>query len=254
MWNRRELKTYAKKFLSKNYWQSFLVVVVTLFLMGGMGDVGRTNYVQQYRNDFNNISVEELFITENIEASTDVYNSVANIVLTPLTILGIGLATVTTIFTALLLISLGFVAEVGQSRFFLDGFKGDVDIKKLFSGFNSDEYLPIIKAQGLAFISIFLWTLLLVVPGIIKSYQYRYVPYLLAEDSSLSPKAALDKSKSLTMGHKMDIFILDLSFFFWNLLGIVTFGIAPLFVAPYIEATNARLYNVLSNDLTFEQY
>jgi len=107
--------------------------------------------------------------------------------------------------------------------------------------------MPIIKAQGLAFLSILLWTFVFIIPGIIKGYQYRYVPYLLAEDTSLSPKEALSKSKQMTMGHKLDIFVLDLSFILWNLLGLLTFGISAYFVAPYVEATNARLYNVLKD-------
>ena len=81
-----------------------------------------------------------------------------------------------------------------------------------------------------------------------KGYQYRYVPYLLAEDPSLAPNEALSKSKQMTMGHKLDIFVLDLSFILWNLLGLLTFGISAYFVAPYTEATNARLYHVLKEN------
>ena len=172
----------------------------------------------------------------------------------PLGFLAIGTLTFLSIAIGIVLLFIGFVLEVGKSKFFIDGFKGDVDISKLFFGFNSKDIMPIIKAQGLAFLSILLWTFVFIIPGIIKGYQYRYVPYLLAEDTSLSPKEALEKSKQMTMGHKLDIFVLDLSFILWNLLGLITFGISAYFVAPYVEATNARLYNVLKDgtDMQFE--
>lgn len=248
MWSRREIKAYAKNFLRQNYWKSFLVVLITLFLIGGTGDVGKSNSVEEAQMNINNITNEEQFFPENFDNPSNVYEFTNDMVLSPLAKIGIGVVTVSSILMVILLLTLGFVAEVGQSRFFLDGFKGDVNIGKLFSGFNSKEYLPIVKAQALAFLYIFLWTFVFIIPGIIKQYQYRYVPYLLAEDSTLSPREALDKSKELTRGHKWDIFVLDLSFILWNMLGIVTFGIAPLFVAPYVEATNARLYTILSDN------
>lgn len=92
-----------------------------------------------------------------------------------------------------------------------------------------------------------LWSLLFIIPGFIKSYSYRYVPYILAENANLNPKETISKSMSLTNGHKWDIFIFDVSFFWWNILAFITFGVSNLFVAPYIEATNTRLYKVLSN-------
>src|SRR5699024_7626307 len=116
----------------------------------------------------------------------------------------------------------------------------------LFSTFNSDEYMPIVKTQFMKNVYIFLWTLLFIIPGIIKSYEYRFVPYILAENPHLPTGEVLAISKDLTDGRKMEIFILDLSFIGWDILGLFFFGIGTFFVDPYVETTNARLYEVLS--------
>ncbi len=245
MWTRTELKDYAKGFLKQHYWKAFLVVLLTTLLMNGLKLPNNSNVVVEYQQNYkyifeqgSNVSVQPAF--------EFIRSMVSN--MRPLGYLALGTATFMSIVLSILMLLLGFIIEVGKSKFFLDGFKGDADISKLFFGFNSKDYMPIIKAQGLAFIYILLWTLLFIIPGIVKGYQYRYVPYLLAEDTSLSPKEVLKKSKEMTMGHKSDIFVLDLSFILWNLLNLVTFGIASFFIAPYIEATNARLYNVLKSE------
>ena len=88
-----------------------------------------------------------------------------------------------------------------------------------------------------------LWSLLLVVPGIIKSYEYRMVPYILAENPGMDSKQVFEISKRMMNGQKMETFILDLSFIGWALVAGITCGIAGVFyVAPYVNATNTELY------------
>jgi uncharacterized membrane protein len=99
---------------------------------------------------------------------------------------------------------------------------------------------------------VFLWTLLFIVPGIIKSYAYRMVPYLLAENPDLDYLEAIRLSEKMTLGHKFDIFILDLSFIGWYLLGLLACGVGIIFVRPYQDATNAELYLVLKNNVMDE--
>lgn len=83
-------------------------------------------------------------------------------------------------------------------------------------------------------IRVFLWSLLFIVPGIIKHYEYWLTPYLLVENPELTPKDAMEFSARLTKGYKWDLFLFDLSFWYWHLLGLLTFGIARvLFVQPY---------------------
>ena len=252
MWTRRELKEYAKEFLRSHYWKAFIVVLITTLLMNGFGRDSGTNTGVEFKQTYEYVFGEGTNVTVSLAPALELFRSVLRNV-SPLGYLAIGTVTFLSIVISIVMLLLGFIVEVGKSKFFLEGFKGDVDINKLFFGFNSRDYLPIIKAQGLAFIYILLWTLLFIIPGIVKGYQYRYVPYLLAEDPSLAPNEALSKSKEMTMGHKWNIFILDLSFFLWGLLSLITFGLSTYFVAPYIEATNARLYNVLKgeNDIQY---
>ena len=246
MWTRKELKDYAKGFLRQYYWEAFLVVLITTILTSGFGSAGQSQLPTQDDFDFNGNTQENFTIDMGLPSK--VFNFTSGIIKSPLGFITVGVVGTFALVLSILFMTVGFILEVGQSRFFLDGFKGDVNIKKVFSGFNSQEYLAIFKAQFLKLVSIFLWSLLLVVPGIIKTYQYRYVAYILAQDSSVSPREALDRSKAMTMGHKMDIFILDFSFILWNLVNLVTFGIGGIFVNPYVEATNARLYRILSQN------
>lgn len=103
------------------------------------------------------------------------------------------------------------------------------------------------------FIGLFsgLWALLFVIPGVIKAYSYSMAPYILAENKGMGALEAIKKSQEMTNGHKMDLFVLDLSFIGWHLLGCVTFGIAYIWVLPYISATMANYYNEMKGTENF---
>lgn len=93
---------------------------------------------------------------------------------------------------------------------------------------------------------VFLWSLLFIIPGIIASYKFRLVPYILAENPDMTWKEALDMSKEEMDGHKMDAFVLDLSFIGWGILSLFTCGILSIFyVTPYIHASQAAFYREL---------
>ena len=89
---------------------------------------------------------------------------------------------------------------------------------------------------------VLLWSLLFIIPGIIKAYSYSMSTYIMAEDPSISSLDAITKSKEMMKGHKFELFVLDLSFIFWHLLGSITFGFAYIYIFPYIEATKANFY------------
>lgn len=93
----------------------------------------------------------------------------------------------------------------------------------------------------------FLWSLLLVVPGIIKGLSYSMAPYILAEQPQLTALEALNESKRIMKGHIGDYFVLQLSFIPWILLGAVTCGLAYLYVGPYIASADANFYNAIKN-------
>ena len=87
------------------------------------------------------------------------------------------------------------------------------------------------------------WSLLFVIPGIVKSFAYSMSYYILADNPELTAKEALNKSKEMMNGHKWDLFVLNLSFFWWYLLVGITFGIAAIYVVPYMNATIVNFYN-----------
>ncbi len=89
----------------------------------------------------------------------------------------------------------------------------------------------------------FLWSLLFVIPGIIKQYSYSMAFYVLADNPELTAREALAKSKEIMQGHKLDLFVLHLSFIGWFFLVGLTFGIAAIYVIPYMSTTVANFYN-----------
>lgn len=93
----------------------------------------------------------------------------------------------------------------------------------------------------------FLWSLLLIVPGIIKSFSYAMAMYIWSENKEMGALEAINKSKKMMDGHKMDYFVLGLSFIGWILLGCITLGIALIYVIPYMETTMANFYNSIKD-------
>ena len=92
----------------------------------------------------------------------------------------------------------------------------------------------------------FLYSLLLIVPGIIAVYSYAMVPYILEEKPNYSVGRAMRTSKKIMKGHKWQLFCLRFSFLGWYVLCIVTFGLAFLYAGPYINAAETVFYNEIS--------
>ena len=117
---------------------------------------------------------------------------------------------------------------------FLDVFRGTgaVELEKLFAGFK--DYTRIMGTMVLMAVYTMLWSLLLIVPGVIKSYSYALTPFILKDDPQLKYDAAIEKSMRMMEGHKMKLFVLDLTFLGWILLGIITCGLGLLWIEPYM--------------------
>jgi uncharacterized membrane protein len=144
-------------------------------------------------------------------------------------------------------IFISFPLLVGLKYFFIRTPYDDTEFGNLFSSFQSGRYLSTVKTMFFMNLYVFLWSLLFVIPGVIKSYQYRMVPYIIAENPSLSTEQALDLSRRMTDGEKWDMFVLDFSFIGWYMLASLTFGIGFMFLLPYTEATQAQLYLALKS-------
>ncbi len=115
------------------------------------------------------------------------------------------------------------------------------EVKDAFAGFN--DLWSAIKVVFFVGLYTFLWSLLFVIPGIIKAISYSQAMYILAENPGMGAREAINRSKEMMEGHKMEYFVLQLSFILWYLLGSITCGIAMIYVIPYVNATNANFYN-----------
>ena len=120
------------------------------------------------------------------------------------------------------------------------------DVQALFEGYN--DYLRITGTYLLMCVYIFLWTLLLIVPGIIKSISYSQTLYVLRDEPSLTYNGAIERSMAMMEGHKMDYFLLILSFIGWYILGIISLGIGFLWINPYVSKTKALFYEDLKSE------
>ena len=123
----------------------------------------------------------------------------------------------------------------------------DVQLDTMGEGFK--DYGRILGTMLLSSVYQFLWMLLLIVPGIIKGYSYALTPYLLKDHPELKFNAAIEESMRLMSGNKMRLFLLDLSFIGWFLLGLITFGIAFLWITPYWNTARAAFYEDLMKAL-----
>lgn len=115
-----------------------------------------------------------------------------------------------------------------------------------FEGF--DDFWSAFKVSFLVGLFTFLWSLLFVIPGIVKSFSYSMSSYILAENKGKGALECISESKQMTNGYKMDLFILGLSFIGWILLSMITLGIALIWVIPYMNATYANAYKLLKGN------
>jgi uncharacterized membrane protein len=138
--------------------------------------------------------------------------------------------------------------SVGFAAFFLDALRSEkASFDSFFKGFT--EYLGTkLVSMLLVGIYTFFWTILFYIPGIVKTYSYAMTPYILLDKPELSANEAITDSRMMMRGHKMELFLLDLSFIGWILLSILTFGILFIYVVPYMQAARAEFYRTLKGE------
>lgn len=136
---------------------------------------------------------------------------------------------------------IGPALSMGVIRAYLKLVRGeDVSVGDAFSGMDIWGKSLWLNIQTAVFS--FLWSLLLVIPGWVKSLSYSAAPYILASNPELTASEAIARSMRLMDGHKMELFVLQLSFILWGMLTVVTLGIAGFYVIPYMNATFANFY------------
>lgn len=231
-WSRQLLKDNARKVLANSYWRVFLVCLITGILTGG-GARAKTNF-DLSRNTYNSYSG---YYDDFRFGFNQFYNY------------GLFSGVLFAVFLVVLVFAICwsvFIANpitVGSNRYLMENRAGFPPVTSMFSTFKGKEqYLNIVKVMFQMRLEIFLWSLLCLIPGIYKSYQYYYIPYLLAENPYMSYSRAKELSIAMTDGEKMEIFVLELSFIGWYFLGALACGVGTLFVTPYAASTYAELY------------
>jgi uncharacterized membrane protein len=132
---------------------------------------------------------------------------------------------------------------------FLDIVRGQkASVENLFDGYKDGKFVKTFCLGLLVSIFVFLWSLLLIVPGIIKSYSYSMSPYILKENPDMDAMEAINESMRLMDGHKMKLFLLDLSMIGWAILCCITCGIGTLFLTPYVYSCHAHFYEDLKKE------
>lgn len=154
---------------------------------------------------------------------------------------------------------IGAIFSAGISWTFLDLYRGKRQEIRPFSdafrGFAGPVVLGIICLYIITTVFISLWSLLLIIPGIIKGYSYSqtyFVYYDVFEETGVRPGFlnSITRSRQLMKGYKGQLFLLDLSFIGWHILAILTLGIGYLWLTPYITATKAAFYDNLPKTAT----
>lgn len=151
---------------------------------------------------------------------------------------------------SVLAIIITYPLAYGFAILFLDLFREGkpIDIGKLFDGFK--DFGRVWVTLILVAIYTILWTCLLIIPGIVKSYSYALTPFILKDEPELKYNAAIEKSMRMMDGYKMKLFLLDLSFIGWMILSVLTLGIGLLFLQPYMNTARAAFYEDLKAELS----
>ena len=266
MWNRKELKARAKARFKANYWPCIIVAfLATLALSSSVGRAGSTA-MDNYQNIQNVTEIEQgNFVVPSEEAQEvlsdpnasieDLLNAAGVAVnadsATPdgsaHPAVAAGFAGGGLLFLLLNIFVLGPL-QIGAAGFFTVNADEKANVGEIGRGFKNG-YFDNVATALLQKLFIALWSLLFIVPGIIKSYSYRMVPYIRAEHPEMSAMDCIRASKEMMNGQKKNAFVLDLSFLGWVILEILSLGIVGLFWSkPYYHQANAELYRALSEN------
>lgn len=163
-----------------------------------------------------------------------VVSLVFSVILSALVTIGVGL-----IFTGCFLF--------GYAGIFMGIARGreEIDVAGLFEGFKGERFTKSLVLYIVETVYIFLWSLLLIIPGIVKTYSYSMAFYIMNDHPEYTATQCLDESRRMMQGHKLDLFCLHLSFIGWIIVAAFTLGIGMLWVEPYMQLAQANFYEEL---------
>ena len=252
MWTRGELKERGKAALHRNYWIVVLATLVVTALTGGFSNTAGNGSLQDGSNavagngDASATLMQMLFSLFGVTGDV-IYKKLIGPVHAGMYASFLLILIMIVISAGLLFrIFVGNLFEVGGCRFYEENSEHKTRIAWIIDGFRNGAYLRNVVTIFLRDLYTLLWMLCLIIPGIVKSYEYKMIPYILAENPWISRKRAFEISKNMMDGEKWNAFVLDLSFIGWNLLSTITFGIVGvLYVNPYVNTTWAEFYKVM---------
>ena len=282
MWTRAQVKQRGKFGFKANYWKSVLVAVIISCIAAGsfsFGGAGGSSVTDDFLSDQISKAEDHIMGWDDTDRDDDWddddwddndwdddfmsgfqqgYNSVDGASDADLDVIKAGMAALIgfilvflVIFVVALAIAFAITAfllnplELGCKRFFLRNLNMKAEVKEVCFSFDHS-YMNIVKTLFFRDLYTFLWSLLFIVPGIIKAYEYQMIPYLLAEHPDMPKDQAFAMSRQMMKGQKWKAFVLDLSFLGWSILSLFTLGILGLFyVNPYKYSTKAALYETL---------
>lgn len=227
--NIKELKTKAKECIKNHYWAcvfaGIILIVCTLdsfFFSLNTGSTAQGTFALPKMSE----------LLSYITSSAFFYN-----------------ATTVLFLSFFFSVFIGNPMQYGAKNWFYHHGEGKGKEKDvLFSGFHRKQWLRVSAAILWRDLICICWGFLFIVPGIMKYYEYMFVPYVLADHPMMSAMDVMKYSSNLTKGHKMELFKLDLSFIGWFLLQIVTFDLVGIFYSgPYLYQTQAFAYLTIHN-------
>lgn len=250
-WRRRDLKRKARGRLRDCYWPAVAVCLLTVMLTGWIGSAGVT--AGKFAPESSGVEMSEKRLQELKEELREnnpiagykisIFQEQLNLLL---------MVFVITATTAIFLIGLlviffiGNPVRVSSKRFFMYNRIRRADAGMILYVFRNHYTVHVTRVMFIRWVKIVAGSLLFVVPGVIRHYEYSLVPYILAENPEIDSKRALELSSAMTDGEKMKMFKLDLSFLLWEAASAVTLGmVSAFYVLPYKEFTKAELYHVL---------
>ena len=265
MWIRSELKERGKISFKRFYWKSVLVCFICLLLSGGIGsgvsnrisDTYTSTINNNYEDDYTNWEyydedeyVDEYYYDEEIDQEfNNAFESFESIFMGGFFVLFIGIIIVAALIGFVIKLLIVYPIEIGKNNFFMGIREEEKTLDSLIFVYKSGQLKNTIITMFMKGLFQTLWTLLFIIPGIIKAYEYRMIPYILSENPEISRKRAFEISKQMMKGNKWNTFVLDLSFLGWQILSGLTIGILGIFyVNPYVQGTNAELYAYLRED------
>ena len=236
--NRVQIKETAKNLLKKNHWLCVGAGLIVSFL--GYISIDLSSSGNSYSKLLGNSGLSDILNGDLHEIFSEFSTTTANT--DPLTELLLMIISI--VISVVLTVFVGNQILVGARRFFLKYRKNHpVEIGEIFKSYTDKTYLNVAKVTFIKDISIFGWTLLCIVPGVIKSYEYAAVEYILAVNPTMEYSKALNLSSRIMNGHKLELFELHISFIGWQILSLFTCNLLSfLYVQPYMLITDAEFF------------